>query len=418
MNNIEIVTLLFASISLAIAFSYYFLLLFPARKIRKEIEFNSISILIPARNEERYISSSIKAALDATWFGKKEIIVIDDGSIDKTRSIAKSFNEKIILLHHSQMGKSASLNRALEIAKGELIAVVDGDSIIENNSLIEMKKEIEKENVAAVTGVVLVANRKKGICMWAHLEQLQNSLIRLIFSKANAIITTPGPLAMYRTNELKDIGGFSVEGFAEDADITIRLARKGHNIRFAEKAISKTFMPYDAKGFFRQRFRFARGMLNLFKRHLRIGAHPIDLYAFPLLVFFYLQAVIMGSLTIYQLIFGYYDYFYSNGIIMSTQVINFFIGWFTFYGFMKWTLDVLLGIAPLTIVSAIAIISSLLSYPLFLIAIIKYDKKIDFYHIIPFFFLFPFWLLIMIIYIISIPEWFRKKQPNIWRKNE
>jgi cellulose synthase/poly-beta-1,6-N-acetylglucosamine synthase-like glycosyltransferase len=418
MDTVQIITLVFASISLMIALSYYALLLIPQKRLAKEKSFDSITIIIPARNEEKYIAKSIRAAIGATWTGRKEIIVIDDGSLDKTASIAESFANNITLLRHKQRGKSASVNRALEIAKGEIIAIVDGDSIIGKNSLMEMKWEIEKENVAAVTCAVLVANRKTGVCMWAHLEQLQNSLIRLIFSKAGAIITTPGPLAMYRAKELREINGFSTEGFAEDADVTIRLARRGHNIRFAKNAYTKTYMPSDAKGFFRQRFRFARGMLNLFRRHLRLGKHAIDIYAFPLLVFFYMQAVIMGTITLYQLSTGYYNYFYSQGTLMSTGVVNFMIGWFTLYGFGRWTLDMITGLSPITIVSSVAVISSLLSYPLFLIAIIRFDKKFDLWHAIPFFFLFPFWLLIMIIYIISIPEWFKKEQYNIWKKNE
>ncbi|MFT4309502.1 MAG: glycosyltransferase [Candidatus Woesearchaeota archaeon] len=417
MSIIELLTLIFASLSLIIALSYYMLLLLPEKRAKKTESYNSITIIIPARNEAPYIRQSIESALRASWNGDKQIIVVDDGSIDDTRKIAESYNG-IIVLSHSQRGKSASINRALLESRGDLIAIVDGDSIIGQESLMHMKEEIEKKNVGGVTCTVQVHNRNKGICMWAHLEQLQNSLIRLIFSKARAIITTPGPLAMYRKKALTEVGGFSTEGFAEDADITIRLVRRGYDIRYAPKAYSKTNMPYDIKGFFRQRFRFARGMLNLFKRHLRIGWHPIDYYAFPLLLFYYLQSVIMGSLTIYQITTGYYEYFISNGIIMDANAIGFLIGWFTLYGFFSWTIDVIIGASPLTIISAIAIISSLLSYPLILIAIIKYDRKIDLYHIIPFFFLFPFWLLIMIIYILSIPEYFRKSQYNVWKKNE
>ena len=59
--------------------------------------------------------------------------------------------------------------------------------------------------------------------MWFHIEQLYNSLIRLLFSKINANVTTPGPLSVYRKKELMDAGGFSTEGFSEDVDITIRL---------------------------------------------------------------------------------------------------------------------------------------------------------------------------------------------------
>jgi len=50
-------------------------------------------------------------------------------------------------------------------------------------------------------------------------------------------------------------------------------------------------------------------------------------------------------------------------------------------------------------------------------AIIKFDRKFDLWHLIPIFFMFPFWLLIMVIYILMAPDYFRK-QYNIWKKNE
>jgi len=155
--------------------------------------------------------------------------------------------------------------------------------------------------------------------MWVHIEQLYNSLIRLLFSKIHANVVTPGPLSMYRRKEIMELGGFSTKGFSEDIDIAIRLIRKGYKIGFAENAVAETNMPYDVKGFLRQRTRFARGILNIFKRHMQLNTTIIDLYTLPLFLFAYIQAIIMGSFTIYHLSTGYFTYFVSKGIF-----INFF----------------------------------------------------------------------------------------------
>jgi len=397
--------------------SYYMLLFLPKKKEKIKDMFKSISVIIPAHNEEEFIGDCIRSVINAKFNGKKQIIVIDDGSKDKTSKIVSKFKDvKLIRTKHS--GKSASINKALSITDGDLIAIVDGDSVIEKDSLIEITKELGKENTAGACCIIKVKNRRKFLCIWPHIEQLYNSLIRSILGKVNANVTTPGPLSVYRRKELMEIGGFSTDGFSEDVDITIRLIRKGYKIGFSETAIASTNMPYDIKGFLRQRTRFARGMLNIFKRHLKVNKTMIDLYTLPLLVFAYVQAVIMGSFTLYQIVSGYYTYFFSKGMIFDLSVLRFFFEWFSIVGFIKWTISVFMGSTPLTFIALIGIMSTFLSYPLFFHAIIKYDKKFDIFHLIPIFFMAPFWWFIMIIYIICLPEMLINKQYNIWKKNE
>lgn len=419
MNLIENIPLIITFFFLLIIISYYLLIFIRVKKQKKEKEFKSISVIIPAHNEERHISECLNSVLSANFQGKKEIIVIDDGSNDKTSEIVKEFKKQgVILLRTKHIGKSAAINTALKTANGELIGIVDADSVIEKNSLLEMCAEISKKDVAGVTGVIKVRNRKKHVLMWVHIEQLYNSLLRSLLSKINANVSTPGPLSVYRKKALMEIDGFSTEGFSEDLDITIRLIRKGYKIRFAETALAETYMPEDSKGFFRQRTRFARGMLNIFKRHLRINKAMIDIYTLPIFLFTYIQAIIMGLFTLYQIVSGYLTYFVSQGVYFNYAVLGFFFEWFSIIGFVKWSAGIFTGVTPLTAINIIGIMSTLLSYPLYFLAIAKYDKKFDLWHLIPIFFMFPFWLMIMLIYILMLPEFFRKKQYNIWKKNE
>lgn len=126
----------------------------------------------------------------------------------------------------------------------------------------------------------------------------------------------------------------------------------------------------------------------------------------------------MGSFTIYQIAVGYLTYFASKAVYFNLEVFKFFFEWFSIVGFIKWAYSVIIGTIPLNFVTIIGIVSTLLSYPLFVLAIIKFDRKFGIRHLIPIFFMFPFWLLLMVIYIIMIPECFSKKQYNIWKKNE
>ena len=310
MNFLDSVSGLFTLCLLIIIISYYILLIIPKKKSTAHKKYKKISIIIPAHNEEEYIEKCIRSVIDADFDGRKQIIVVDDGSKDSTAELVKNFRE-VHLIRTRHTGKSDSLNRALEIATGELIAVVDGDSYLQKNALIEVVREVSRKNVVAATCVVKVGNRHKLLCIWPHIELLYNSLIRSLFSKINANITTPGPLSIYRSRELREIGGFSTEGFSEDVDVTIRLIRKGYKIGFSEEAVAYTNMPYDIKGFLRQRTRFARGLINILKRHMRASRNIIDIYTMPLFLFMYIQSVIMGALTIYNMVSGYNLYFFS-----------------------------------------------------------------------------------------------------------
>ena len=418
MKLLDMLQFFITIIFLFIVLSYYILILIKKKEMNFKRKVSSITIIIPAHNEESYIHDAIDSVIKSDFKGQKDIIVVDDGSADSTAKIVKTYGNKVKLISTKHSGKSASINRAIKIAKGELVAIVDGDSCIHENALQVMADELLKQNAAGACGVVKVKNRKKPICMWMHIEQLYNSLMRLLFSKLNANIVTPGPLSMYKRKELLELGGFSTEGFSEDIDIAIRLIRKGHKVVFAEKAVAETNMPYDAKGFFRQRTRFARGTINLLKRHMAFNNKFIDIYTLPIFLFSYVQAVVMGAFTIYQIISGYFTYFASKGVYLSFYVLKFFLEWFSVIGFVRWITSVFTRQTPLTFITLVGIISTLLTYPLYFLAIIKFDKKIDLWHVIPLFFMFPFWLLVMSIYTIMLPEYFRKRQYNIWKKNE
>lgn len=419
MPLVTLLSNIITTIFLLVVLSYYVLIFIKVKKPKAEEKFNSITVIVPAHNEERYIGACIKSIKNAEFNGTKKIIVINDGSKDKTEEELKNeLDSSVTLITTSHKGKANAINKALKYAKSDILVIVDADSTIDRYALAELAKTMSSGRFAAATGVVKVKNRKQFFGMWLHIEQTYNSLMRSVFSKINANIVTPGPLSIYKKSDLRDVGGFSDKGFSEDVDIAVRLIRKGHKIGFNEKAVAETNMPSTFKGFFKQRSRFAKGWINIFKKHLQINTSVIDIYSLPLALFTYIQAVIMGIITIYNILSGYFIYFYSKGMYLNMQVIMYFIDWLSIVGALKWILSIIYGTTPLTFITAISLIIFLLSYPLYLIAIVKLDKKIDIWHLIPLFLMFPFWLLVMVIYITSLPEALKNKQYNIWEKSE
>ena len=400
-----------------ILLSYYFLLLRKQVSPGGKESFDGISIIIPARNEEAFIGSAISSAMAARFSHGKEIIVIDDASNDRTKEVARSFGKSVrvfSLKEHS--GKAKALNYGISKAKYQLVAVMDGDSVIGTESLIYAMDYLKEAKTCAVTSTIKVKNRNSFLGMWLHIEQVYNSLIRALLSKINACITTPGPLSIYKKRDLLAVGGFSSKGYSEDVDIAVKLIRAGKKIAVSEKSIVETNMPTSVKGFVRQRVRFAKGWIHIFRKHLSPGRTIVDAYSLPIAFFWFVQAAVMSVYIISQMLSGYLAYFFLRGDIISLGVIRYFFEWLSIIGLLKWGMGIISGTVPLDYYSLVSIATTLLSYPLYFYAIFKYDKRFDLYHLIPLIFMFPFWLMIMLIYVFNLGELISGLKENRWEK--
>jgi glycosyltransferase involved in cell wall biosynthesis len=103
-----------------------------------------VSILIPAYNSEEWIADTIKSALSQTW-PRKEIVVVDDGSTDRTVSIAQSFASKLLSVAiQENQGASAARNKALSLCQGDYIQWLDADDLLSPNKIAKQMEAAEK----------------------------------------------------------------------------------------------------------------------------------------------------------------------------------------------------------------------------------------------------------------------------------
>ena len=121
-----------------------------------EIE-NKISVILPVYNSQEFLSQSINSILNQTY-KNFELIIIDDGSTDKSKEICEYFSKKdnrIIFIDKDHEGLTISLNKALKIAKGKFIARQDADDVSlperfekQINWFLKMKEEYYVELIA------------------------------------------------------------------------------------------------------------------------------------------------------------------------------------------------------------------------------------------------------------------------------
>lgn len=188
----------------------------------------SLSIIVPAYNEEKCIAGTIETLLE-TYYPDKEIIVVDDGSTDNTYGIASPYTSRgVKVIHRPNGGKAAALNHGLQFAKGEIIVCVDADSMVARTALVELSRRFEDPTVVAVAGNVKVLNRNKLLAMCQALEYVFDiNISRRGLDVFGAVIVVPGCLGAFRAEAVRASGGWDVETIVEDFDTTIKVFKGG-----------------------------------------------------------------------------------------------------------------------------------------------------------------------------------------------
>jgi cellulose synthase/poly-beta-1,6-N-acetylglucosamine synthase-like glycosyltransferase/spore germination protein YaaH/peptidoglycan/xylan/chitin deacetylase (PgdA/CDA1 family) len=229
-----------------------------------------VSVLIPAYNEEAVIADTVRAAL-ASNYHELEIIIVDDGSVDRTsEQVRANFGDdpRVRLIREPNRGKSAALNHALAEATGEVAVTIDADTIVDPQSIRFLVRRFADVRVAAIAGNVKVGNRNRWLTRWQALEYITSqNLEKRAFDLLNCIPVVPGAVGAWRTDMVRSCGGFSGDTVAEDTDLTLTLRRRGWKIQYDEDAIGHTEVPDTAEALIRQRFRWTFGTLQAVWKH-------------------------------------------------------------------------------------------------------------------------------------------------------
>ncbi|MEM4366784.1 MAG: glycosyltransferase [Candidatus Anstonellales archaeon] len=220
-----------------------------------------VSVVIPAYNEENNIRRCIESLLNANYPRNKiEIIVVDDGSKDRTAEIASSY-KGVIVLKKPNSGKADSLNYGIKHAKGEIIATLDADSYITKDAILKMLPLFSKD-AKAVTAAVLVDNPKNLIEQLQEVEYVFTIFSRKVLEAIDAIHVTPGPFSMFRREVFEQIGGFDRNNILEDQEIAMRMQKYNLKIRASTDAVVYTKVPENMEQLLKQRTRWHRGGLR------------------------------------------------------------------------------------------------------------------------------------------------------------
>lgn len=266
----------------AILFVTYFLLLFLSifwllilfssekeQKNKKLETFPLFSAIVPAYNEEKSIMATLQSLVDLDYPKDRiEIIVVNDGSKDRTKEIVENFvalhpTSKITLLNQENQGKGKAMNTGLAVAEGEFFACLDADSFIAPNALKAMLPIFaHDQNVAAACPLLKVKNPQSILQKVQWYEYVVNMFYKFLNAKLDCIHVTPGPFSVYKTKVIKDLGGYDETTITEDLEIAIRLQKHQYKIVQTLDTVVETIVPTTWKKLFRQRIRWYKGSVD------------------------------------------------------------------------------------------------------------------------------------------------------------
>ncbi len=230
----------------------------------KMTEAYSVSFVIPMWNEEKSIAETIKAIFSIDYPNLLEVIVVDDCSTDNSCAIVQGLLKKysklkLIKNKHRKGHAAGAQNIGLKYATGELIAVVDADSFPSKTVLKKLVGFFDDKKVGAVTCASRPKNDHNFLTKLQAIEYDQIAFIRRLMGYIDAIYVTPGALAVYRAEALKDIGGFDEKNVTQDIEATWHLTLKGWDRRALLGDYVYTIVPETLKTWFKQRKRWSIG---------------------------------------------------------------------------------------------------------------------------------------------------------------
>jgi cellulose synthase/poly-beta-1,6-N-acetylglucosamine synthase-like glycosyltransferase/peptidoglycan/xylan/chitin deacetylase (PgdA/CDA1 family) len=236
-----------------------------------------VTVLIPAYNEEKVIVSTIERIL-ASDQAALEVLVIDDGSSDRTASVARgrfAGEPRVSVMSIPNGGKANALNVGLAAARHDIVVALDADTQFEATTIARLVRWFADPAIGAVAGNAKVGNRVNMITRWQALEYVvAQNLERRALSALDTLTVVPGAVGAWRRDVLQTLGGFPADTLAEDQDLTIAIQTAGYRVVFDPTAIAWTEAPASVKGLAKQRFRWAYGTLQCLWKYRRITFNP------------------------------------------------------------------------------------------------------------------------------------------------
>jgi cellulose synthase/poly-beta-1,6-N-acetylglucosamine synthase-like glycosyltransferase len=268
-----------------------------------------VSFIVIAYNEEKFIKRCIESIDRAasTYAGKAEIIIVNDGSNDRTSAIASDSIRKLkhcrgTVFSIQNSGKGFALRYGLERTSGEILFRIDADSVLGENALGPIINHFLDPKVGSVSGMLFPLQAQT---IWQKTVALMFiyyiSIVKRAQELADSIIVQAGAFCVFRKDALIRSGGWASDQFGEDGEITNRLARFGYKAQLELESRVYTDFPKTLIDLIHQRTRWNVAFYHSRGRNLDI----VREFNNPRSIVFLTNLISHGSGFAHSLIWGY-----------------------------------------------------------------------------------------------------------------
>ncbi|MEQ4301744.1 glycosyltransferase [Plantactinospora sp. B6F1] len=230
--------------------------------------FAPVTVIVPAYNEAANIGATVWSLVNSDY-PAIEVIVVDDGSTDGTAEVVERMRlPGVRVVRQANAGKPAALNTGIRHARTELLVLVDGDTVFQSDTVYRLVQGFADPSVGAISGNTRVANRRRLLGRWQHLEYVIGfNLDRRMYDVLRCMPTIPGAIGAFRRAALLDAGGVPGDTLAEDTDLTMAVLRAGWRVPYEGRAIAWTEAPGSLRQLWRQRYRWCYGTMQAMWKH-------------------------------------------------------------------------------------------------------------------------------------------------------
>lgn len=232
-----------------------------------------VTVMVPAHNEEGVITATVENIL-ALDYPNFEVIVIDDRSEDNTANVIRALEEKyekvtaLVRDKEAFPGKSAVLNDALKLAKGEAILVFDADARFDTDFLSKLVPDLEPEDVGAVQARKVISNKDYNLLTRCqNNEMTMDTHFQVGRDAVKGAVELRGNGELIKKAAIEDIGGWNNFTITDDLDMSTQLHIKGWDVRFCYETVVREEGIIYLVPLYRQRRRWLEGSIRRYLEH-------------------------------------------------------------------------------------------------------------------------------------------------------
>lgn len=229
----------------------------------------SLTVIVPAYNEAGTVADTITSLREQTM-QPDAIVVVDDCSDDATGEIAAALGATVLRPPVNTGSKAGAQTFALAQVETELTMAIDADTTLAPDAIEKLLPAFDDPTVAAASGFVLP---RRVETMWERGRYIEYlfafSFLKQVQDFYDASLISSGCFSMYRTSELRKLGGWSTRTLAEDMDLTWSFYESGAKVRFVPEAVCYPIEPHNLLFMRRQLRRWSHGFVQNVRLHWR-----------------------------------------------------------------------------------------------------------------------------------------------------